>query len=186
MRITSVVGAITALAAASLVVGSADAAPRHHKARHAHHHHAARHVAPPPAHNRVGTLRCDIDATIGLILGSTRDGTCTFQPTGRRAAFALNATVARVGFDVGISGDQVATWAVYAPAWRIRPQQLFGAYTGPSAQIAVVRGPGMSTLYGGEDSTIELQPTESTGEAGLNLAMGMGTLTLRPATVASR
>jgi hypothetical protein len=58
---------------------------------------------------------------------------------------------------------------------------LAGEYGGASAEATVGAGLGANVLVGGSDRTVSLQPVSVQGQAGLNLAVGVSGLTLRPA-----
>ena len=71
-------------------------------------------------------------------------------------------------------------WAVYAPTTR-RFGALAGRYSGASAEATVGAGLGANVLIGGSNRTVTLQPVSVQGQAGLNLALGVAELELRPA-----
>ncbi len=132
--------------------------------------------------NRVkaGTLSCDISAGIGLIVGSKRDVTCNFKPSGRGAGEVYVGSIGKLGLDIGATAKGQMIWAVYAPTNR-RAYALAGTYAGASAQATVGAGLGANVLVGGSDRTVALQPLSVEGSIGLNLAAGVASLTLRPA-----
>jgi hypothetical protein len=70
-------------------------------------------------------------------------------------------------------------WSVYAPTTG-RVAALAGNYAGPSAEATVGVGLGANVLVGGSDRTVALQPVAVQGQSGLNLAIGVAGLELRP------
>ena len=71
-------------------------------------------------------------------------------------------------------------WSVYAPTTR-RFGALAGHYSGASAEATVGAGLGANVLVGGSDRTVALQPISVQGQTGLNVAVGVTGLDLRPA-----
>ena len=70
-------------------------------------------------------------------------------------------------------------WAVYAETYGGRGA-LAGDYAGVSGQATVAVGLGANVLVGGSNRTVALQPLSLTGQAGLNLALGVADLQLYP------
>ena len=71
-------------------------------------------------------------------------------------------------------------WAVYADTTRGRGA-LAGDYVGATGEATVAVGLGANMLVSGSFRTIELQPLSVQGQVGLNLALGVANLSLRPA-----
>ena len=71
-------------------------------------------------------------------------------------------------------------WAVYAPTTR-KFGALAGHYGGVSGEATVGAGVGANVLVGGSNRTVSLQPVSVQGQTGLNLAVGVAELNLRPA-----
>lgn len=126
---------------------------------------------------RVGTLTCNVEGGVGLVLGSRRNMSCTFRPTsGRREAYTGRIT--RVGIDIGVTRRAKMTWVVFAPG-KLKPGSLAGNYGGASAQATVGVGLGANVLVGGFKKSVALQPLSVQGQTGLNLAAGVAGLRLR-------
>ena len=70
-------------------------------------------------------------------------------------------------------------WVVHALT-TARVAALAGNYTGASAEATVGAGLGANVLVGGSNRTVALQPVSVQGQAGLNLAVGVAGLELRP------
>ena len=58
---------------------------------------------------------------------------------------------------------------------------LAGVYSGATAEATIAVGLGANALVGGSNRTVALQPLSVTGQTGLNLAVGVASLELRPA-----
>jgi hypothetical protein len=72
-------------------------------------------------------------------------------------------------------------WTVVAPTAQLSPGSLAGSYAGGTASATVGVGVGANALIGGSNNTIALQPLSIEGSTGLNVAAGIGALTLAPA-----
>jgi hypothetical protein len=130
---------------------------------------------------RVGVLTCEVAPGVGLIVASQRDIRCQFRPEGRRAPReAYIGRITRVGLDLGVTGRGVLAWTVFAATPRIARWQLAGDYAGAGAQASLGVGLGANVLVGGSRRSIALQPLSVQAQTGLNLAVGVGNLTLRP------
>jgi hypothetical protein len=137
-------------------------------------------VAQQPTHPKVGTLTCDISAGIGFIIGSQKQVTCMFTPAQGGPAEVYVGSISKFGLDIGATAGGEMVWSVYAPTSG-RIAALAGNYTGASAEATVGLGLGANVLVGGSDRTVTLQPLSVQGQAGLNLAVGVAGLELRPA-----
>ena len=72
-------------------------------------------------------------------------------------------------------------WGVFAPTSDMRKGALSGDYVGASAQANVGVGVGANALTGGFDKSIALQPLSVEGSKGLNVAAGIGSISLHEA-----
>jgi hypothetical protein len=68
---------------------------------------------------------------------------------------------------------------VFAPTTNLAPGALAGDFAGATAGAAVGVGAGANVLIGGSNRTISLQPVSIEGNTGLNVAAGIGAITLR-------
>jgi hypothetical protein len=127
---------------------------------------------------RAGVLRCDVSAGIGLIVGSTRTLSCVFEPTRGRAE-RYQGRVQHAGLDIGATTRGVMVWGVLASA-RLSPGALAGTYAGAAAEATVGLGLGANALFGGSERGVALQPVSVQAQAGLNIALGVASLTLEP------
>jgi Protein of unknown function (DUF992) len=134
----------------------------------------------PTAHAggiKVGTLTCHIDGGVGFIIGSSKDASCTFRPAGGGRAEQYSGTIGKLGVDIGVTGETVLGWVVFAPG-QLKRGSLRGQYTGASAEATIGLGVGANVLVGGFKRGINLQPLSLQAQTGLNVAAGIGSLTL--------
>jgi hypothetical protein len=89
--------------------------------------------------------------------------------------------VSKFGVDIGYTPASVIIWTVVAPTGRIAPGSLSGDYAGATAGASVGAGLGANALIGGSNNQIALQPVSVDAKRGLNLAVGIASLTLQAA-----
>src|ERR1700724_3462314 len=128
---------------------------------------------------RAGVLNCDVSAGIGLIIGSQRTATCLFTPDVPSPQEGYYGTITKFGLDLGATAGGVMVWAVYADTSR-GYGFLAGEYAGASGEATVAVGLGANVLVGGSNRTVALQPVSIQGQIGLNLALGVASLSIRP------
>jgi hypothetical protein len=136
--------------------------------------------AQQPERIKAGTLTCDVSAGIGLIVTSKKAVTCMFTPSPAGPREVYSGSITKFGLDIGATAGGEMVWAVYAPTTR-RFGALAGVYSGATAEGTVGVGVGANVLVGGSNRTVTLQPVSVQGQAGLNLAVGVGALELHPA-----
>ncbi len=127
---------------------------------------------------KVGTLTCKGGEEIGLVLGSKATYSCNYTPASGKPGQSYQATVTKIGLDIGITEGMVMVWTVLASSDALNPKALAGNYYGATADASFGIGAGASVLVGGSDKTIVLQPVSVQGQTGLNLAVGVAELTL--------
>jgi len=139
-------------------------------------------LAEPAAAQRIraGLLTCDVSGGIGLVLGSQKQVSCVYNPDFPGPQEAYVGTFTKFGLDIGVTGAGVMVWAVFTDSTR-GPGFLAGDYVGATGEVTVAAGLGANVLVGGSNRTVALQPVSVSGQVGLNLAVGLGDLTLRPA-----
>ena len=128
---------------------------------------------------RVGDLTCNVASGWGFVFGSSKDLHCTYRGNGHMEHYT--GSISKFGVDVGYTGGEVLVWGVFAPTSDIRKGSLAGDYVGASAQATVGIGAGANALVGGFDKSIALQPLSVEGSKGLNVAAGVGSISLHPA-----
>jgi hypothetical protein len=129
---------------------------------------------------RVGDLTCNVASGWGFVFGSSKDLHCTYRGSnGHREHYA--GSISKFGVDIGYTEGGVLVWGVFAPTSDMRKGALTGDYVGASAQATVAVGAGANVLLGGFDKSIALQPLSVEGSKGLNVAAGIGSISLREA-----
>ena len=138
--------------------------------------------AEPAAAQRIkaGLLTCDVSGGIGLIIASQKQVSCVYAPDLPGPQEAYVGSFTRFGLDIGVTGAGVMVWAVFTETTR-GPGFLAGDYIGASGEVTLAAGLGANVLIGGSNRTVALQPLSVSGQVGINLAIGIGDLTLRPA-----
>jgi len=129
---------------------------------------------------KVGTLTCDEHHGWGLLLGSSRHVDCVFSNGDRVEHY--DGSMNKLGVDVGYKGGAKIVWAVIAPSDHPDRGALEGHYVGATASATVGVGLGANALIGGFDRSIALQPLSIEGNDGLDVAGGVGELTLHSET----
>jgi hypothetical protein len=125
---------------------------------------------------KVGTLTCGVASGWGLILGSSKALTCTFSGPNGNESYA--GTISKFGVDIGYTQGGVLVWEVLAPTTGLAPGSLSGTYLGGTASATIGVGVGANALFGGSANTMALQPLSIEGNQGLNVAGGIGAVTL--------
>ena len=149
-----------AIAATGLVMaGAADAAPHGVK---------------------VGELTCNVSSGWGFVFGSSKDLHCTFRPSDHPREH-YTGSISKFGVDIGYTEGGILVWGVFAPSSDVRPGALQGDYGGATASATIGVGLGANVLVGGLDKSIALQPLSVEGNKGLNVAAGIGAISLKSA-----
>jgi hypothetical protein len=134
-----------------------------------------------PAGVKVGTLACHVSSGWGFIIGSSKRVNCDYHPSGLPEGEHYTGSISKLGVDIGYTGGGEIVWEVFAPASDVEPGALQGDYAGATASATVGIGLGAHVLVGGFDRSIALQPLSVEGNSGLNVAAGVGQLSLRAA-----
>ena len=131
---------------------------------------------------KAGMLNCNVGPDVGFIVGGRAKLSCRFSPT--IPSFATEnytGEITTVGLDIGASGGGTLAWAVFMPTNGPQHGALAGDYAGVSGQASVGVGVGGNVLVGGSDRSVTLQPFSVEGDTGINLAVGVSDMVLRPA-----
>jgi Protein of unknown function (DUF992) len=128
---------------------------------------------------KVGLLTCKTSASLGLIIGSHQRIRCSFAPDNGPPE-NYEGHINRLGLDLGVKGGGIMTWAVFAPVNGYHHGALAGTYVGGSGSASFGVGVGANALVGGSHRSIALQPLSVEGNVGVNLALGIAGLRLRP------
>ena len=126
---------------------------------------------------KIGTLSCHEASGWGFVFGSSHDLRCIFSNGDRVQHY--EGSISKFGVDIGYQKAGVLVWEVIAPNDRPEHGTLDGHYGGLTAGAAVGVGLDANALIGGSDRSIALQPVSIQGMTGLNVAAGIGELTLR-------
>ncbi len=124
-----------------------------------------------------GVLTCNVASGFGFIFGSTRALNCTFSAGPRRVEH-YTGSISKFGVDIGFVQSAVIVWAVVAPTINLAPGALAGNYVGATASATAGVGVGANVLIGGSGNSIALQPVSIEGNTGLNVAAGIGAISL--------
>jgi hypothetical protein len=136
--------------------------------------------APALAQSNVqlGTLTCNVAGGWGFVFGSSKALRCTFARAGGRPE-NYAGSINKFGVDIGYTQGGVLVWGVFAPSSNLAPGALSGNYAGATGSATVGVGVGANVLVGGSNRTISLQPVSIEGNTGLNVAAGIGSISLR-------
>jgi hypothetical protein len=127
---------------------------------------------------KAGLLRCNVASGFGLVFGSSKDLKCIYSPAAGGASQRYTGKIQKFGVDIGYTQSGVLVWAVFAPTNDVAGGALQGQYVGGSAEATAGLGLGANALVGGGNS-IALQPVSISGQKGLNIAGGIGAVTLQ-------
>jgi hypothetical protein len=130
---------------------------------------------------KVGSLTCNVASGWGFIFGSSKDLHCTFHGNDSHHNEHYTGSISKFGVDIGYTEGGVLVWGVFAPTSDVRAGALEGDYAGASASATVGVGLGANVLVGGLDKSIALQPLSLEGNRGLNVAAGIGSISLHAA-----
>jgi hypothetical protein len=129
---------------------------------------------------RVGALTCNVAAGVGMIIGSQKSMSCTYQSIDGWSE-RYSGKITRVGIDIGVTDTQSIAWAVWAPVNQGGRGALAGGYGGASAEITLAAGLGANVLVGGFQNSFMLQPVSVSAQTGANVAAGVTGMQLDPA-----
>jgi hypothetical protein len=129
---------------------------------------------------KVGELTCNVSSGWGFVFGSSKDLHCTFRPSGHSREH-YTGSISKFGVDIGYTDGGILVWGVFAPSSDVRKGALEGDYAGATASATVGVGLGANVLVGGLDKSIALQPLSIEGNKGLNVAAGIGSISLKSA-----
>jgi len=125
---------------------------------------------------KVGVLTCHESSGWGFIFGSSKGLHCIYHHGGYAERY--NGSVSKFGVDVGYTSGAVIVWDVLAPNTGPERGALTGDYVGVQASAAAGPGVGANALIGGFHRSFTLQPVSIQGEEGLNVAAGIGSMSL--------
>jgi hypothetical protein len=129
---------------------------------------------------RTGVLDCRGAGTTSFIVGSSHQLLCIFH-SDQGVQYRYLGLLQRIGVDVGVTQHSALEWAVFAPTNQVSPGDLAGNYAGVTAGAAFGVGANANALIGGSNNSFALQPVSFEGQTGVNVAVGVAGLELRPA-----
>lgn len=127
---------------------------------------------------KTGYLTCHEASGWGFVFGSSRELRCSYSSNNGRVEY-YSGSISKFGADIGYLKSAVILWAVAAPTNDLKPGALDGHYGGASASLTLGVGAGANVLVGGFNKSIALQPVSVEGQNGLNVAAGVGELSLK-------
>src|ERR1700678_4002867 len=125
---------------------------------------------------KVGVLTCHESSGWGFIFVSAKGLHCTYHHG--QYAERYNGDVTKFGVEIGYTSSAVIIWDVFAPNSGPQSGALAGEDCGGQAGAAAGPGAGANVLVGGFHRSFTLQPVSIQGESGLNVAAGIGSMTL--------
>jgi hypothetical protein len=130
---------------------------------------------------KVGELTCNVSSGWGFVFGSSKDLHCTYRSSGVHPAEHYTGTISKFGVDIGYTEGGVLIWGVFAPSSDVKAGALQGDYAGATAGATAGVGGSANVLLGGFEKSIALQPVSLEGNKGLNVAAGIGAISLHSA-----
>lgn len=120
----------------------------------------------------IGQLTCRQTDRTNLVLFSSAEFSCTFDPTeGPNERYTGKAR--KIGVDLSTSKVETMVWYVFAPSNGVASGALAGTYLGASADAALGAGAGARVLVGGFQDSFTLQPAAFSGVEGVGIAAGL-------------
>jgi hypothetical protein len=126
----------------------------------------------------VGMLHCDVSAGVGLFFTEKQTMNCMFKHLDGSKEEHYKGTIQEVGIAIGGTEKGVLIWSVISAQKGVPAGALAGKYTGLGVNASVGVGGGENVLMGGNNKAFMLQPSSYEGQVGLNLAVGVTTITL--------
>jgi hypothetical protein len=130
---------------------------------------------------KAGVLTCNVDSGWGFVFGSSKGLNCSYDPGNGRIERYVGE-IRKFGVDIGYASNGVIVWGVVAPTNDVGRGALAGDYAGATGSVALGYGVGANALFGGFKDSIALQPVSIEGMKGLNVAGGIASMTLKPAS----
>ncbi|MBP2237409.1 hypothetical protein J2Z31_003927 [Sinorhizobium kostiense] len=139
-------------------------------------------TAPAQSYVTLGRLTCGSEGGTGLIVTSTKNLMCTFNPADGSPPAVYAGRITKIGLDIGSTGKSVMIWDVLAKTGTsVADYALAGEYYGLGVDASFAVGGGAKVIAGGTNKAFMLQPVNIQVQEGLNLAVGVDHLVLAPA-----
>ena len=136
------------------------------------------HAQSSKAGVKAGILECHVASGFGFIFGSSKDLNCLYSPDNHKNSQRYTGKIQKFGVDIGYTQSGILLWVVIAPTNDVDRGALQGKYVGVTAEVTAGAGLGANALIGGGNS-MALQPLSISGQQGLNVAGGIGAVTLK-------
>jgi Protein of unknown function (DUF992) len=127
---------------------------------------------------KVGALRCDVAAGLGLIITSSKEMSSIFMSAYGPPEHYFGM-IRKFGLDIGATDQGVLAWDVFASTQGPPPGALAGEYIGGGASATVGAGLGANALVGGLQRSFTLQPLSIEAQTGLDVSAGVTSMILR-------
>ena len=126
----------------------------------------------------IGQLYCNVSGGAGFVITSSRALNCEYAPASGAPHQHYVGTINRFGLTLGSEGPGKLTWDVLSVGGAVGPGSLAGTFTGASTSASVGAGIGTNALFGGANGGLTFQPLSIQTETGVNVAAGVGSMTL--------
>lgn len=127
----------------------------------------------------IGSLTCNIEGGTGYILGSSKSMDCVFLAKDGVQSAQYTGSITKVGVDIGYTKALHTIWRVYSLGSVSSATALSGSYVGEQSTVAAGSQAGGNWIYGGPNAEIGMIASGIIQDAGYNLAMGIGAMTLK-------
>lgn len=127
----------------------------------------------------IGSLSCNIAGGTGYVLGSNKSMDCVFLANDGVHSAEYTGSITKVGIDIGYTKAVHTIWRVYSLGSTRGPRDLSGNYIGEQGTAAAGSQAGGNWIYGGPNAEIGMIASGIVKDAGYNLAMGIGEMSLK-------
>jgi Protein of unknown function (DUF992) len=133
----------------------------------------------PVAWPQVGTLNCRLSPSIGFVIAGHQSMECRFPPNTPEPPQRYDGAINTAGLDVGFTTGGAFSWAVFASTVGAQGRSPANMSASPATSESGFGG-GANVLIGGSGRSFALQPVSLEGSVGLDVALGVSALKLRP------
>ena len=127
----------------------------------------------------IGSLNCNVAAGTGYVLASSKGMDCVFIGKDGVSTAQYTGTITKIGVDVGYTKAVHTIWRVYSLGSDRAANSLAGSYVGEQGTVAAGGQAGGNWLYGGPNAEIGMIASGIVQDAGYNLALGIGSISLK-------
>jgi hypothetical protein len=131
---------------------------------------------------QIGTLSCDVSRGIGMFVVEKQTLSCVFNNRQSGTSDNYTGSIDQFGVALGEVEQGHLVWGVIAATSGVPAGALAGTYAGVDANASFGAGAGADILVGGSGNAFSLQPISVEDQIGINIAGGVTTLTLKPAS----